>query len=252
MKNKEIGPRKELSFLVTTNYDTRIIKRSVSLAAFRAVAALVVLLVVVLAAALVLAGAGAHRAVRLSYLEFRNRQLEVEFGRLNVLKQRVAELEEQSNRMAEMLGIDRTPPPVDWAATPADSDATAGRAIGNRTIPGIAPLDEYVVSRGYSSRHQAYDLAARSGTAVRASADGVVADAGTDTVFGKYILLRHAEAYETYYAHLSVWRVSGGDSVRAGQVIGAVGSTGRSSAPHLHFEVRHNGERIDPSGLVRF
>ncbi len=247
-----MASKKEISFLITTNYDAKIIKRSVSLTTFRIILAVVGLVIALVAAGLVLAGASAQRMTRLAYLEYRNSRLEAEFAKLVMLRRRLAELEEQSKRMAEMLGVERTPPEVNWdaPALSAESGRSEMRVLGD--LPTIVPLDEYVLSRGFSSRHQAVDLAARSGTAVHAAARGVVADLGTDTVFGKYVLLRHAEGYETYYAHLSLWRVKTGDSVRAGQVVGAVGSTGQSSAPHLHFEIRRYGQRIDPTGMMKF
>jgi murein DD-endopeptidase MepM/ murein hydrolase activator NlpD len=95
-------------------------------------------------------------------------------------------------------------------------------------------------------------VSAKAGSPVRASADGTVARRGADRVFGRFLLVGHAQGYETYYGHLEDWNVDQGDTVSAGQTIGWVGSTGRSTAPHLHFEVRKDGRPIDPATMVKF
>lgn len=99
--------------------------------------------------------------------------------------------------------------------------------------------------------HQGIDLAAPAGTPVRAIADGVVAASGRDAVAGRYVRLRHARGYESDSLHLS--RVSRdvrpGRRVRRGEVIGAVGSSGRSSGPHLHLGVRRHGAFVDPLSI---
>ncbi|MEO0082390.1 MAG: M23 family metallopeptidase [candidate division WOR-3 bacterium] len=240
-----------MSFIVTTNYSARMLKRTLPLPVVRAVLGLTAFLAAIALAALILAGIGAYQFGRLSYLEYRNRQLEAEFNQLITLKERLVDLEEQRKRMAEMLGVELTPAPVDWGAPPPDSGVMAGMTLGSRPVPSVAPLDDYVVSRGFSPAHPAMDLAAQSGTSVRAAADGIVAELGTDSVFGLFLLLRHTQGYETYYAHLTDWKVRVADTVQAGQVIGTVGSTGRSSAPHLHFEVRRDGECMNPTWIVK-
>lgn len=243
--------RREISVIVTTNYDARIFKRSLSLPMVRAVIGAAVFLALAALVALILAGAGAYRLGRLAFLESRNRQLEQEFQKFVLLKQRVVELEEQAQRMATMLGVEMTPPAVDWGLMPVESVGAAGMT-GTWPVPALPPLEDYVMSRGFGQSHKAVDLAAQAGTPVRAAGDGVVVELGTDSVFGRYVLLRHGQGYETYYAHMAEWRARVGDTLRAGEPLGAVGSTGRSSAPHLHFEVRRGKERIDPASLVRF
>ncbi|MEO0079068.1 MAG: peptidoglycan DD-metalloendopeptidase family protein [candidate division WOR-3 bacterium] len=198
---------------------------------------------------------GAYRLTRLGYLERRNRQLEQEFSKLSTLRQRLEELEEQNRRVATMLGVELTPAPVDW-----DSARTTGSAGTHRTLAAdsrqepvmVVPLESYAVSRGVEPGHPGVDLAAQQGAAVRAAADGVVARRGTDPQFGRFLLIRHQNGYESYYGHLASWQVETGDTVRLGQTIGAVGSSGSSSAPHLHFEIRKGGKPIDPSTLIRF
>jgi murein DD-endopeptidase MepM/ murein hydrolase activator NlpD len=104
---------------------------------------------------------------------------------------------------------------------------------------------------GRSRFHGGIDLAARYGTDVPAAASGTVVTAGEQGGYGLTVVVRHVGGYETRYAHLSSLDVAPGASVEQGTVIGRVGSTGRSTAPHLHFEVTRRGERVDPDRFVR-
>jgi bla regulator protein BlaR1 len=107
---------------------------------------------------------------------------------------------------------------------------------------------------GMEVSHQGIDLAAPAGTPVASPADGVVRVAteayepspGSGTV----IIVEHAEGLVTFYAHLGVLEVIEGERVERGDVIATVGSTGRSTGPHLHFEVRRDGEAVDPAEFV--
>jgi murein DD-endopeptidase MepM/ murein hydrolase activator NlpD len=95
--------------------------------------------------------------------------------------------------------------------------------------------------------HQGLDIAAPSGTTVTAAAGGTVIMAQWYGGYGNYILIDHGGGYSTGYGHLSAIYVSSGQSVQRGQAIGAVGSTGQSTGPHLHFEVRIAGKPVDPA-----
>lgn len=98
--------------------------------------------------------------------------------------------------------------------------------------------------------HPGFDLAAPTGTPVGAAAGGKVVHAGPAGTYGNLVTVRHENGYETRYAHLSAVTVKEGEVVQPGQQIGAVGSTGYSTGPHLHFEVRHEGKTIDPAPLL--
>jgi murein DD-endopeptidase MepM/ murein hydrolase activator NlpD len=102
-----------------------------------------------------------------------------------------------------------------------------------------------------TERHTGLDLAVPVGSDVRASGGGRVKQTGTDSAYGEFVLLQHPGGYETMYGHLSRVVVQQGEMVRAGQVIGLSGSTGRSTAPHLHFEIRRGGQSVDPLTMVR-
>jgi len=102
--------------------------------------------------------------------------------------------------------------------------------------------------RGHS-RHEGIDLAAPTGTPVRAAASGRVVYSGSGMRgYGKVVVLKHENELSTVYAHNSVLLVKMGQTVKKGQVIARVGSTGRATGPHLHFEVRRRGVAEDPMG----
>jgi murein DD-endopeptidase MepM/ murein hydrolase activator NlpD len=98
--------------------------------------------------------------------------------------------------------------------------------------------------------HAGIDLAAPTGTAIRAADTGQVALAGPYGGYGNYTCIRHTRTLTTCYGHQSRILVGVGDVVTQGQVIGAVGSTGHSTGPHLHFEVRISGKPVDPMGYL--
>ncbi len=99
--------------------------------------------------------------------------------------------------------------------------------------------------------HQGVDYGAPTGTAVRSVGDGVVAFAGVQNGYGNMVILKHRNQDSTVYAHLSRINVRKGSNVSQGQTIGAVGSTGWATGPHLHFEFRVNGVHRDPLTIAR-
>lgn len=103
---------------------------------------------------------------------------------------------------------------------------------------------------GSYTLHSGIDIAASSGTTVVASRNGKVVSAGYSGSYGNLIVISHGNGFETAYAHLSSIKVSVGDTVSQGQLIGKVGSTGRSTGPHLHFEIRINGTAVNPSKYI--
>ncbi len=127
-------------------------------------------------------------------------------------------------------------------------------------IPAIQPvrnenLKQIASGFGYRSDpftkvrkfHEGMDFSARSGTPIYATGDGVIARAdNTASGYGNHIVIRHGFGYETLYGHLSKYNCRAGQTVKRGDVIGYVGSTGRSEAPHLHYEVHKGGEVVNP------
>jgi murein DD-endopeptidase MepM/ murein hydrolase activator NlpD len=101
-----------------------------------------------------------------------------------------------------------------------------------------------------ASFHTGIDIAAPTGTEVTASREGVVTDIGFDFIFGNYVLISHSGNYQTMYAHLKTISVQLNQRINSGMIIGAIGSSGLSTGPHLHFEIRWNGKAIDPLPLL--
>lgn len=99
---------------------------------------------------------------------------------------------------------------------------------------------------GRRSMHKGIDIAGKKGSDIVAMADGLVIFSARKSGYGNIVEIRHANGLETRYAHNSRNLVKEGDLVRKGQVIAKLGSTGRSTGPHVHFEVRRNGEAVDP------
>ncbi|MDR0558282.1 MAG: M23 family metallopeptidase [Treponema sp.] len=99
---------------------------------------------------------------------------------------------------------------------------------------------------GNIKNHDGLDLAAPLGAEVYAAQSGVVTDIGSDSVYGNYIVIKHEGAWASLYGHLSKIEVRLQASVQTGDFIGRVGSTGQSTGPHLHFEIRQNGKAQDP------
>ena len=99
---------------------------------------------------------------------------------------------------------------------------------------------------GFCKAHLGVDFGAPKGAAVKAAGDGVVVKASYWGNYGNYIMIKHNNTISTAYAHLSRMKVKAGDRVRQNQIIGNVGSTGRSTGPHLHYEVIKNGVHVNP------
>ena len=120
----------------------------------------------------------------------------------------------------------------------------------------VTPIEGTITSRyGVSSRirkstHTGLDIAAVTGTDIKVVADGTVISAGYSGSYGYLVKVDHGNGVETWYAHTSKMYVKKGDTVKAGDVIAAVGSTGNSTGPHLHLEIRVNGEHVNPQDYL--
>ena len=101
------------------------------------------------------------------------------------------------------------------------------------------------------SFHTGIDIAAPEGSAISAFADGTVLQVGYNQIYGNYVLIEHSNHYRSFYGHSSKLLVKKGQKVSIGQEIAKVGTTGLSTGPHLHFEVRHGDKRLDPAKFVR-
>lgn len=98
--------------------------------------------------------------------------------------------------------------------------------------------------------HSGIDIATKTGTPIKSPADGIVSFSDTKDAFGKVIVIDHGYGYTTFYGHCSKLLKKVGDKVKRGDVIANVGNTGRSTGPHLHYEVRVNGVATNPTKFI--
>ena len=183
----------------------------------------------------------AIQAARVPVLTHRLATLESDAKRLDTLQVALAQLQKRYEQVQTMLGA-----PV------------VKRDTVELTVPSRFPLDSKgFVTRGvgsgqeYGVAHPGLDIAVPSATQVRAAGGGMVVEVSETPEYGKMIRLSHPEKYETLYGHLSQTLVKQGDKVALGAVIALSGNTGRSTAPHLHFEVRKDGQAVDPMQLIQ-
>lgn len=142
-----------------------------------------------------------------------------------------------------------------FAAAQSRSVATAPTGSLNGmalTVPVNGSVSSRFGSRGYSRStiHTGVDVAASSGTGIRTISPGTVVYSAYKGSYGNLIIIDHGNGVQSYYAHCSALYVSAGQTVGAGTVIGAVGSTGNSTGPHLHLEIRINGSPVNPQNYI--
>ena len=134
------------------------------------------------------------------------------------------------------------------------------RSLSERVTPSGRPVDDGWLSSLYGKRndpftgkqefHKGLDFAGKQGSEVIAVGDGVVSWAGIKSGYGNLIEINHGNGYSTRYGHNQSNMVKVGDTVKKGQQIALMGSTGRSTGPHVHFEVLHDGKTVNPSSFI--
>jgi len=129
---------------------------------------------------------------------------------------------------------------------------------GNISVPSFNPVaysgkfvwptsvPTHYLSQGYHAWHRAIDLPRTNGWGIYASAPGIVQTRSARGGYGNLIIVNHGNGWSTYYAHLSEYKVQSGQYVEQGQLIDIIGTTGRSTGPHLHFEIRQNSVPLNP------
>lgn len=160
----------------------------------------------------------------------------------------MAELKRLAQQRPDLSGIQ---PQFMSGSGPGGKQKTGqlGAPLRNyRITSGYGP--RRVPTRGASSNHGGLDMAAPMGTPIYATHDGVVGFSGWGSGYGYNITLNGGGGMQTFYGHNSKNAVKNGQRVRQGQLIGYVGSTGVSTGPHLHYEVRINGHKVNPAGYL--
>lgn len=194
---------------------------------------------------------------RLAELRSRVERLRVRQGRVASLAARMDSVERAYARLRRSLapaeGPDERGPRL--PAPPEGDVAPEGTAATGGGLPPGWPLARagFVTRRfrAASGEHHGLDVAVPAGSYLRAPSAGVVREVGRDSVYGLFVRLGHRGGYVSLYAHASNVFVRPGDSVTRGRVIGLSGNSGRSTAPHLHVEVRRGGEPVDPLRFFR-
>jgi murein DD-endopeptidase MepM/ murein hydrolase activator NlpD len=199
----------------------------------------------------------ALEAGRVGELEVAVDSLVAESDRVDALARELTVLEAQYESVRSLFGTDTTQAASDLWLPP--SGAGRPRQGSNAGTGGSEPTSWPLTERGFVTQglleggegdHPGIDIAVPTDSYIRAAGSGRVLEAGEDSVYGQYILLDHGNGYETRYGHASMLLVAEGATVRRNEVIGLTGSTGQSTAPHLHFEVVRNGTAIDPLSMV--
>lgn len=129
------------------------------------------------------------------------------------------------------------------------TSSPSGTAVeSDKTMEFAFPLSKYKrVSRGYNGKHKGIDVSAPKGTPIYAAESGWITYQGRKfRGYGKLVILEHSKNWATFYAHMTQFEHKEGTWVNQGDIIGYVGNTGRSTAPHLHFEIRYRNTAIDP------
>lgn len=200
----------------------------------------------------------AAKASRVADLEAQVEVLQADRERVQTLSRQLEAIERQYSRIRDLFGR-RAETPSDVWLPPAGTGrrGTTPRGGAGASSPSSWPLTERgFITQGLldsdtgERRHPGVDIAVPTDSYVRAAGGGTVVDVGEDPIYGRFVVIDHGEGYTTLYGHASLNLVERGQRVRQNEVIALSGSTGRSTAPHLHFEVLLNGEAVDPLTLV--
>jgi len=198
----------------------------------------------------------AARASRVPELEERVAELEGQEEALRSLATRLEEAEARYDRLRVMFGTDSAGsasevwlPAIDAGGSSPDEPADGDNAPSSWPLTERGFITQTLLS-GDDGEHQGLDIAVPTHSYIRAAGNGEVVEVGEDSIYGRYVMLDHGGGYRSVYGHAAETLVTTGQEVRVNEVIALSGSTGRSTAPHLHFEILLNGEALDPLTLV--
>jgi len=165
------------------------------------------------------------------------KEYEEKIKKIEVIENRIEKMINYAKQINYMLNAD-----VVSKEFPKNVDIKINKKEENEFMP---PL-KGIITRGFSKEHRGIDIFAPSGTPVFASGDGIVIEKNFSSHLGLYIKIKHNNDIYTLYGHLNRVFVNKGDFVRKGDIIGEVGLTGKTSGPHLHFEILKNDEPFYP------
>jgi len=266
--------QRHVTIVVHTDGDLNSRQYRISLRLLQVGKAAAIAVAIIAVGFLAFAGPIMTNAARVPGLQREVARLRAENSRVQQLAVALNHAEANYQELRQILGAKAPPAPRSGGSgrTTTGNASAAMRAVTVRATPPAAPpryetgssapshwpLDvPGFVTRGQvrqgdvAESHPGIDIAVPTGTPVRASGGGTVKQAGYDPDYGLFVLLRHPSGYETMYGHASRLIVAEGDDIQAGQVIALSGNSGRSTAPHLHFEIRRDGKSLDPLTLVK-
>ena len=178
-----------------------------------------------------------------------------EIAKLEINKDVEVKVQEYEKKKAEEEAAKMAAEAATRAATSSRGTMSSrGASIPTTGASFMRPIIGGTITSVYGKRssgfHTGLDLATSTGTPIYASASGTVKFAGTQGGYGKLVIIDHGNGYQTYYAHCSAIYVTAGQTVNQGDNISAVGSTGNSTGPHVHFEIRYNGSTLNPQNYI--
>lgn len=199
-------------------------------------------------------GTMVYRTAMAERLQSENEELRRYKYKVRLLEENLSQARETVRRLTRLAGIDYKFP--EYADTLTVDSAKPAAAILNRpadldpSLPAGLPLRGFI-SQGYEMEdddryHPGLDIACAKGTPVLATGSGEVVFAGVDETYGKMLVIKHTDSTTTVYGHNDSLLVQQGDRVEVGSRIALSGNTGKSTAPHLHYEIRIHDKPIDP------
>jgi murein DD-endopeptidase MepM/ murein hydrolase activator NlpD len=264
-------PRRYVSFLVIPHHGGKEWGFKVSYRVLRLVAAGVLALLVVGFVLNVTSGFIYIKALRTPYLMQRLARLEEEQKKVKKLEAELAQIRETDAKIRQMMGMDKAPA---WISAESLKPRTGTFATGSsmeslgisspdikrllaqeqaqaQDRPTLWPARGYVSQEFDGHAHLGIDISGRIGDPVIAVANGTVSFAGWDTLYGNLLKIDHASGLSTLYGHNDRILVKAGDRVKQGKLVAYLGTTGKSTAPHLHYEIHEGAKPVDPRQYVQ-
>jgi murein DD-endopeptidase MepM/ murein hydrolase activator NlpD len=278
--------KRYINFLVVPEGSPRSLKFRLSYLATWLILGLVMILLFLVIFFSIIHGKLLYQVLAGNSLKQENERLKNYNARVVELEKELAEYKNFVQRVAELAGVEYEGKKTNKLAYRMDLDSDYSEKIGEKEgeaipqstreqekklsfvesittpsdsllhIPMGTPIEGWA-TKGFSinspqfgGTHPGIDFAAKIGTKVKATADGKVILASWDDMYGNLVAIDHGNGYVTYYGHNLKNLVTVGDSVHRGEVIALSGSSGRSSAPHLHYEIRKDGTPIDPKDFL--
>lgn len=276
--------KRNYTILLVPDDNSRTVFLHVNRNVVRSLVLFLILLTVVVGVLIYFSAGIALKLQLVASLEAENARLGDENQTLLKVGQKVAHIEDMDryfSRLALETGV--TPAPIIPSAAPSPdpslfSEDSHDEDIGSMQLNGHGELDQnhpisnseeyfdalpYIrpvdgwITQEFSPKatdtanvHEGIDIGAAQGTPIQATAPGIVSEVVNDPFFGNLVVIRHPFDFQTRYGHCSQILVAPGTHVRRGQTIALVGNTGRSTAPHVHYEVLKNGRPVDPMRYI--